>query len=182
MVQHTRMHTNGTHFRKRCREGCLVFHQGCLSVSSGLPLYNHTNGSRAYPFLSCKYQCGVYWAVQWSWFARVNALRNLLCKKSREVAVSLLGQFMSRRCFTLCITMEVEPRNAKQYKCQYCCSCKNYRGKGVECGKKVSVSFLGWPEDCEFVKKMLFGASYSMSGKLLLVARQILIAGLQKCL
>ena len=32
--------------------------------------------------------------------------------------------------------MEVEPRIAKQYKCQYCCSCKNYRGKGMEGGKK----------------------------------------------
>ena len=64
------------------------------------------------------------------WFARVNALRNLSRKKSREVAASLL----SRRCFTLCITMEVEPRIAKQYKCHHCCSCKNYRGKGMEGG------------------------------------------------
>ena len=39
----------------------------------------------------------------------------------------------------LCITVEVEPRIAKQYKCQYCCSCKNYRGKGMEGGKKVSL-------------------------------------------
>ena len=31
----------------------------------------------------------VYWAVQWSWFARVNALCNLSHKKSREVAASL---------------------------------------------------------------------------------------------
>ena len=36
----------------------------------------------------------------------------------------------------LCITVEVEPRIAKQYKCQYCCSCKNYRGKGMEGGEK----------------------------------------------
>ena len=61
-----------------------------------------------------------YWAVQWSWFARVNALCNLLRKKSQEVAASLPGQFLSRRCFTLCITMEVEPRIAKQYKCHHC--------------------------------------------------------------
>ena len=53
---------------------------------------------------------GMYWAVQWSWFARVNALCNLLCKKSREVAVSLPGRFLSRHSFMLCITMEVEPR------------------------------------------------------------------------
>ena len=39
----------------------------------------------------------------------------------------------------LCITVEVEIRIAKQYKCQYCCSCKNYRGKGMEGEQKVSL-------------------------------------------
>ena len=39
----------------------------------------------------------------------------------------------------LCITMEVEPRIAKQYKCHHCCSSKNYRGKEMEGGKKVSL-------------------------------------------
>ena len=72
-----------------------------------------------------------YWVVQWIWFARVNALCNLSRKKSREVTASLPGRFLSRRCFTLRITMEVEPRIAKQYKCHQCCSCKNYRGKVV---------------------------------------------------
>ena len=81
----------------------------------------------------------LYWAVQWSWFAWVNALCNLWRKKLREVAASLPGRFLSRRRFTLCITMEVEPRIAKQYKCQHCCSCKNYRGKGMEGGRKVSL-------------------------------------------
>ena len=80
-----------------------------------------------------------YCAVQWSWFARVNALCNLLHDKLWEVAVSLLGRFLSRHCFTLCITMEVEPRIAKQYKCHHCHSCKNYQGKGIEGGKKVSL-------------------------------------------
>ena len=42
----------------------------------------------------------------------------------------------------LCITLEVETRFAKQYKCQYCCSCKNYRGKGMEGENKVSVFWL----------------------------------------
>ena len=70
----------------------------------------------------------------------MNALCNLSRKKSREVAVSFPGRFLSRRCFTLCITVEVEPRTAKQYKCHRCCSCKNYRGKGMEGGqKKVSL-------------------------------------------
>ena len=57
--------------------------------------------------------------------------------------------------------MAVEPRIAKQYKRQYYCSCKNYRGKGMEGGKKVSsASFFGWPEGREFVgkeKKIVLG-------------------------
>ena len=39
----------------------------------------------------------------------------------------------------LWITVEVEIRTAKQYKCQYCCSCKNYHGKGMEGEQKVSL-------------------------------------------
>ena len=39
----------------------------------------------------------------------MNALCNLLRKKSREVASSLPGRFLSSRCFTLCMTMEVDP-------------------------------------------------------------------------
>ena len=93
-----------------------------------------------------------YWAVQWSWFARVKALCNLSRKKPREVAASLPGRFLSRRCFTLCITMKVELRIAKQYKCHHSCSCINYLGKGMEGGgKSVFSSFFGWPEDREFV-------------------------------
>ena len=49
---------------------------------------------------------------------------------------ALLGQLLSRRCFTLCITEEVKPIIAKQCKCQCCCSCKSYHGKGMEGGKK----------------------------------------------
>ena len=72
----------------------------------------------------------------------MNALCNLLRKKLQEVAASLPGRFLSRRCFMLCITVEAEPRIAKQYKCHHCCSCKNYRGKGMEGGEKsVFVSF-----------------------------------------
>ena len=104
----------------------------------------------------------------------MNALCNLSRKKSREVAASLPGRFLSIRWFTLCITVEVEPRIAKQYKCQYCCSCKNYRGKGTEGGKKVSLRHIladqkiaiSWREK----KEELLGASYSTSNKLLLVA------------
>ena len=53
----------------------------------------------------------------------------------------------------------------------------------MEGGKKsVFVSFFGWSEDREFMEKIHFGASYSTSNKLLLVARHILTKGLQKCL
>ena len=62
--------------------------------------------------------------------------------KSWEVATSFLGRFLSSCCFMLCITMEVEPRIAKQYKCHHCCSCKNYQGKGMEGGKKVSLHWF----------------------------------------
>ena len=78
----------------------------------------------------------------------MNALCNLSHKKSREVVASLPGRFQSRHCFTLCVTMEVEPRIAMQYKCQHCCSCKNYWGKGIDRvggggGGSVFASFFG---------------------------------------
>ena len=67
---------------------------------------------------------------------QMNGLCNLLHKKTWEVAASLPGWFLSRWCFTLCITMEFEHRTTKQYKCHLCCSCKNYQGKGMEGGEK----------------------------------------------
>ena len=97
------------------------------------------------------------WVVQWSWFAWVNALCNLSCKKSQEVAASFQGQFLSSHCFMLCITVEVEPRIAKQYKCQYCCSWKltGERGWRVE-QKCLCIIFLA--EGHKFMEKMYFGA------------------------
>ena len=58
------------------------------------------------------------------------------------------------------------------------------QGKGDGGWKKKSVfaSFLGGPEDRDFVGKMLLGPSYSTGDKLLLVARHTLTTGLQKCL
>ena len=44
---------------------------------------------------------GVYWAIQLSWFARVNALCNLSRKKSREVAAHFRADFwvgVASRC------------------------------------------------------------------------------------
>ena len=68
----------------------------------------------------------------------MNALCNRYRKKSREVVASLPGRFLSRRCFTLCLTMEVEPRIAKQYKCHHYCSAKitGERGMAGGGGKK----------------------------------------------
>ena len=98
------------------------------------------------------------WAVQWSWSAWVNALCHLSCKKSQEVTASLLGQFLSRHCFMLCITMKVEPRIAKHYKCHHCSICKNYQGKGMEGGKKcLGIICFGWPEDHKFMEKYVLG-------------------------
>ena len=78
---------------------------------------------------------------------------NALCNLSREVAASLPGRFLSRRCFTLCITVEVEPRIAKQYKCHHCCSCKITVERGWRVEKSVFASFFGRSEDREFVEK-----------------------------
>ena len=77
----------------------------------------------------------LYWAIQRSWFTRVNALCNLSRKKSRVVAAHFRANFWVGVA-SRCVEVEVEPRIAKQCKWQYCCSCKNYRGKGMEGGKK----------------------------------------------
>ena len=80
--------------------------------------------------------------------------------------------------------MEVEPRNAKQYKFHHCCSCKNYQGKGMEGAKKKASlpNFFADQKIASSWKKCNFGASYSTSNKLLLLARHILTMDLQKCL
>ena len=74
-----------------------------------------------------------------------------------------------------------KPRIVKQYKCQYCCSCKNYRGKGMKGEKKKCLCIVFWLTRRSRVHrhlKMRFGAS--MSNKLLFIARHILTSGLQK--
>ena len=50
----------------------------------------------------------------------------------------------------------------------------------MEGGKNVFASFFGWQKIASSWKKMRFGASYSTSNKLLLVARHIPTTGLQK--
>ena len=101
-----------------------------------------------------EFQKAVCWAVQWSWFARVNALCNLSCKRSQR---HVRPDFWVPVRFTLCITVEVEPRIVKQYKCHHCCSCKNYWGKGMEGGRKVSALFFGWSEIASLWKRCVSG-------------------------
>ena len=66
----------------------------------------------------------------------------IFCARSCERLQRTSGRFLSRCCFMLCVTVEVEPRIAKQYKWQYCCSCINHGGKGMKGGKKVSLHHL----------------------------------------
>ena len=66
--------------------------------------------------------------------------------------------FFEWRGFTLCITMPVESRIAKQYKCHHCCSCKNYWGKGLEGGEKMSLHhFLADQRIMSLWKKCILG-------------------------
>ena len=84
----------------------------------------------------------------------------VIFRASHERLQRTLGRFLSRCCFTLCLTVEVEPWIAKQYKCQYCCSCKNYGGKGKESKKfkKVSLSrFLADQKILSSLKKCILG-------------------------
>ena len=78
-------------------------------------------------------------------------------KSRKRLQLSLPGQFLSR-LFMLCITMEDEPRIAKQYKCHHCCSCKNYWGKGMEGGKKkcFCIIFLADQKIASSWKKNVF--------------------------
>ena len=77
---------------------------------------------------------------------------------AQEIAVSFPGQFRSRRCIMLCITVEVEPRIVQQYKWHHCCSCKKYWGNETEDGeKRIFAPFFGWPEDHDFMEKCLLG-------------------------
>ena len=86
---------------------------------------------------------------------------NLLRKKSREVTVSLPGRFPSRRCFTLCVKMEVEPKNCEVVQMPPLLELQKVPGKGDrEWEKSVFASFLAdqkiaisWGEKREREKK-----------------------------
>ena len=53
-----------------------------------------------------------------------------------RLQVPLLGRFLSRHWFMLCIITLAKPKIAKQYKCHHCCVCKKIRGKVMNDGKK----------------------------------------------
>ena len=109
--------------------------------------------------------------------------------RSRERSqLPLPGRFLRRRWFTLCITIEAETRIAKQYKCHYCCVCKNYRITNEGDGgwkKKRSVCIVsrmkGRSRACG-KNWTRFLASYSTINRFLLVDWHTLTTGLQKCL
>ena len=87
--------------------------------------------------------------------------------RSRERSQRISGPIFSVGVASHCLIVEVEPRIAKQYKCQYCCSCKNYRGKGMEGGEKKCLCVVFWLTRRSRVrrkkkkKKKRFGESYS---------------------
>ena len=96
--------------------------QKTRSVNSATVTQSHTARAQ-WMWSEVENSAVAYWAVQWSWFAWVNALCNLSRKKSREVVTSLPGRFLSRHCFTLCIRMEVEHRIAFIYINKHVCMC-----------------------------------------------------------
>ena len=104
------------------------------------------------------------------------------CTRShKKLQLPLLGQFQSRCC---CVkTMEVESRIEKQYKCLYCCVCKNYRVKVMEDRKKwFCIIFWLTRRSWARGKNAFLGILYNTSNKFLLVARHTLTAGFQKSL
>jgi len=141
----------------------------------------------------------LYWPIQPTKRPFV-ILSERSCERSQ---LPLLGQFLSRRWFMLCITMKIEPRIAKQYKCHYCCVCKNYREKTMKDGKKSVFCIISWltrrlgvwtkfcgghpvawtASSCLLPDaRWLGGVSCSLNSKFLLVARCTLTMSLQQCL
>ena len=90
---------------------------------------------------------------EWMHFAIFHA------RSHERSQLPLPGWFFSRQLRrTLCIAVEVEPRFVKQYKCYYCCLCKNYRGKVMGDGKKVSLHcFLADQKIVSSWKKCVLG-------------------------
>ena len=76
---------------------------GWWHVWSDCHLFRQSSGGHGWllpPPLST-WRLRLYWAVQWSWFARVNVRCNLSCKKSREVERHFRADFwvgVASRC------------------------------------------------------------------------------------
>ena len=93
----------------------------------------------------------------------MNALCNLSRKKSREVAASLPGRFLSRNCFTLCITIELRSST----NASIVAVAKITRDWGWRVGN-MCLCVVFWLTRRSRVRgeKMCLGASYSTSNKL----------------
>ena len=122
-----------------------------------------------------------YWAIQRSWFARVNALCNLSEQEVARGRSALPGRFLSRSCFTLCKQwkLNLESRSSRNANTIAVAKITVERGWRVE--KKCLCVGFWLTRRLRVHRKMRFGASYSTSNKLLLIARQIMTTGHQKC-
>ena len=78
--------------------------------------------------------------------------------------------------------MEIEPGIVKQCKCHLCCICKNYGGKVVEDGEKHVHCFSAYQKIMSLWGGKHFGASYSSSNRVLLVAGHMLNMSLKNAL
>ena len=99
------------------------------------------------------------WTVQRSWLARVSALCNFSCKKSRKVGSAtsrpISEQALDHTVYNHGIWTYNYERNSTN--ARTVALCKNYRDHVMEDeGEKGSAWFPGWPEDCECVEKNEF--------------------------
>ena len=82
-------------------------------------------------------------------------------KRPQQISgVQQLGLFHSRPFSSRKTMASCMPRIAKQYKCHHCYSCKNYRGKGMEGGKKcLCIGFFADQKIMSSWKKCILGHS-----------------------
>ena len=143
-------------------------------------IQNEYNGSEE---LALRHSNLKYWAVQWSWFAQVNALCNLSCKKSQKITAATSRPISEYALVHVEYNGGSWTENAETLQMPLLLCLQKLQGKGDG----------GWGKKCLCVvfcltrrklvsscKKMHFLASLSMGNKLLLVARHILTTGLQK--
>ena len=100
-----------------------------------------------------------YWVVQWSCFARVCAQE---VERGRSITSGMISEYA---------LLHAVYNNGS--------SIKNWEAVQKMTGEVSLCRFLA-DQICEFVEENAFGASYSTSNKLLLVARHILTTDPQK--